>query len=471
MRSLSRSIFFIFFIIQFISPHSANATHAFGAQLTYTNLDANRYIITYTLYRDCSGIFPASTVMINISNSCGFPPQSFSIPQVTTPLALVPVCPDDNPTTCAGGIHMGIEKYVYSDTIVLTGACANWIVSHAESSRSSSLTTISGAGSDDLYVYCLINNFGVSNNSPVFLNEPGFYLCLNRPFAIDQGLFDSEGDSLTVQMITPLRAAGSIVSYFTGYSGTQPLISNPAMSINTTNGIVSVNPTQSDFSVYALLVNEFRNGILIGQVERDLSLIARDCMNNAPDISGFDGTANYSTTILPGIQSCFVLAASDVDVGQNTIISLESSLGGLSFSHTGGNSDSATVCWTPSSNDSLSNPHCFSLRVTDSSCPYTASVVRNFCINVSLIDAIPESQQVNIQLFPNPFSDNLEVKTDLATEYDLRIHDIAGREVLKENFTGKMYELNTSTLAKGIYILSLFSKSDQMGTRVKIVKQ
>ena len=114
MRSLSRSIFFILFIIRLISPHSANATHAFGAQLTYTNLDANRYIITYTLYRDCSGIFPASTVMINISNSCGFPPQSFSIPQVTTPLALIPACPNDNPTTCAGGIHMGIEKYVYS---------------------------------------------------------------------------------------------------------------------------------------------------------------------------------------------------------------------------------------------------------------------------------------------------------------------------------------------------------------------
>ena len=163
-------------------------------------------------------------------------------------------------------------------------------------------------------MYCLINNLGISNNSPVFLNEPGFYLCLNRPFAIDQGIYDTEGDSLTVQMITPLRAAGSIVSYFSGYSGTQPLISSPAMSINSANGIVSGNPTHADFSVYALLINEYRNGVLIGQVERDLSLIARNCPNNIPNISGFDGASNYNTTILPGFQSCFVLAATDVDV-------------------------------------------------------------------------------------------------------------------------------------------------------------
>jgi hypothetical protein len=109
--------------------------------------------------------------------------------------------------------------------------------------------------------------------------------------------------------------------------------------------------------------------------------------------------------------------------------------------------------------------------VTDSSCPYTATAVRNFCINVSLIDAIPENQQLNIQLFPNPFSNNLEVTTDLATKYDLRVNDIAGREVLKENFTGKTYQLNTTSLARGIYILSMFSKSNQLGTRVKVVKQ
>ncbi|MBK6988495.1 MAG: T9SS type A sorting domain-containing protein [Bacteroidetes bacterium] len=455
MKRSGKIVFTLLFFALLFTARQSKATHAFGAQLTYTCINSNTYVIWYTLYRDCSGIFPATTILINITNTCGFPAQSMNIPQVVSPIDLSPMCPQDVPTTCQGGIHMGVQKYIYSDTIVLGGACSNWKISHAESSRSSSLTTITGAGSDDLYVYCMINNTVGVNNSPVFTAEPGLYVCLGAPFSIDQGYFDVDGDSLTMQMITPLITAGSIVSYFSGYSGTQPLISNPPMSFNPVTGVLSGNPVQADFSVYAILVNEYRNGVLIGQVERDLSLIARSCTNNQPDMSGFDNTANYNITVLPNVQSCFTIGSFDPDAGQFTNIVLANSMSGLSFSHTSGDLDTATVCWTPTMSDSLNNPNCFTLEVTDDACPFTLTVSRTYCIDVSLIDNISKTETPSFEVYPNPFTENLLLTTDQSSEYEINMYDLSGREVHYEKFSGKTHQLNPTALESGVYLISI----------------
>ncbi len=468
MKLSGKIVFTLLFFALFFSPRSSKATHAFGAQLTYTYINSNTYVIWYTLYRDCSGIFPAATVQINITNTCGFPAQNINIPQVVSPIDLNPMCPEDLPTTCQGGIHMGVQKYVYSDTIVLGGACNNWKISHAESSRSSSLTTITGAGSDDLYVYCMINNTIGVNNSPIFSTEPAIYVCLATPFSIDQGYFDIDGDSLTMQMITPLINATSIVSYYGSYSGTQPLISSPPMTFNSVTGILTGTPTQTDFSVYAILVNEYRNGVLIGQVERDLSLIAKSCANNIPDLTGFDGSTNYNITVLPNVQSCFTIAAQDPDVGQSTTISLNGSISGLSFTHTGGASDTATICWTPTLSDSLNNPNCFTLEVTDDACPFIANQIRTYCINVSLIDEVATNKFQSFNVSPNPFNNELLLSTDQFSNFEIILFDLAGRIVYSENVQGKNHKINTSNLESGIYLITV--KDQQSGlTRYKKV--
>ena len=46
------------------------------------------------------------------------------------------------------------------------------------------------------------------------------------------------------------------------------------MIFNTNTGEFCIWPSQLDVTLIAILVNEFRNGILIGQVERDFSLLA-----------------------------------------------------------------------------------------------------------------------------------------------------------------------------------------------------
>ncbi len=456
MKPTGKLIFAVLFLTLFFCPRQSKATHAFGAELTYTCIDSNTYVIWYTLYRDCSGIQPSATILINVTNTCGFPTQSFSIGQISSGIDLVPLCPQDVPTTCQGGIHIGVQKFVYSDTVVLTGTC-NWTISHGESARSSSLTTIAGAGSDDLYVYCLINNSQGNNNSPIFLAEPLLYVCLGTSFSIDQQIYDVEGDSLTMQLITPLTSAVSIVSYFAGYSSYQPLISSPLMTFNSTTGIFSGRAMVADYSVYALLVNEYRNGVLIGQVERDLSLIAQSCSNTVPNLSGFDGSSNFNIAIPPNSQSCFMIAAIDPDFGQTTTISLNSAIGGLSFSHTGTYPDTANVCWTPTFSDSLSNPNCFSLLVTDDACPFLSSRIRTFCLDVSLINSIQEKQLNSISISPNPFQNEIILNSTIPGELEIKLVELSGREVYRRKISSSENKLYLGFLEKGIYLLSIES--------------
>src|SRR5437868_8835165 len=102
---------FLICISFFFRTMECRATHAFGAELTYTCIDQNTYVIWYTLYRDCSGIVPTSNMAITVTNTCGFPVQNFNIPQIGPPVELAPLCPQDTPSICNGGIRMGVQKY------------------------------------------------------------------------------------------------------------------------------------------------------------------------------------------------------------------------------------------------------------------------------------------------------------------------------------------------------------------------
>lgn len=79
------------------------------------------------------------------------------------------------------------------------------------------------------------------------------------------------------------------------------------------------------------------------------------------------------------------------------------------------------------------------------------------------------SEMGYIKVFPNPFSDFIDIVFEKHSTYEIIIHDLLGNEVLTETFTGSKYSLITTGLTEGTYVLQL--KSDK-GIRVeKIVKQ
>jgi hypothetical protein len=366
------------------------ASHAMGADLTYTCLGGNQYRVRLSFYRDCSGITPSSSITIPITSaSCG---QSLSLTlnqQPGYPVEVSPLCAAQLPSsTCNGGTLPGVQEYLYEGTITLPAACTDWVMSHREGNRNASITTISNPGSAWLYVEATLNNVAAPcNSSPDFTSLPVPYICAGQPYIYNHGAVDPDGDVLVYSLIDALDNTGTSVTYNAGFSGTNPLSSAPPVAINASNGNVTMQPTGTQIAVIAVLVQEFRNGVLIGSTVRDIQVTVLNCSNNTPTISPITGVTGatqlgpYSIEICPGNPLSFTIPGVDTDGGQTITWSWNNGIpGGVFTAPTGSSPQNATFSWTPTGADVGLN----SLTVTlqDNACPVLGQVTRAIDINV-----------------------------------------------------------------------------------------
>jgi hypothetical protein len=104
--------------------------------------------------------------------------------------------------------------------------------------------------------------------------------------------------------------------------------------------------------------------------------------------------------------------------------------------------------------------------------PYTPSLGNNFFIddiNISGIVSVEENKSDlnNLQVYPNPVTDNLIVKCDdLQKIKSLMLFDIVGKELaVSIEKQSDYFQLIVKTLPKGIYFLRIFSSEG-----IKIIK-
>jgi gliding motility-associated-like protein len=384
IKLYARTITVVFlFVLSIISSIKVKASHAMGADCTYEYIGPNQYLVTFSFYRDCSGIPAPSLLSLDIANSCGYVvPTVNLVPTPTSPTQISPLCPSDS-STCDGGTFTGIQEWVYTGIVTLPGACADWTFSHTESARNTAITT---SGGGNLFVYSTLNNLnGIINNSPTFSNKPVPFACAGQTFNFNHGAYDAEGDSLTYQIITPRTGdlPSDTVIYNSPYSPTQPVISSPPMTFSPSNGDFRMKPSQTDVTILAILVNEYRNGVLIGQVERDIQITVLNCNNVLPLLTGINYNPSFATSVCAGNQLCFNIRSIDPDPTNNTTITWDNSIPGATFTTIpGAHRDSATFCWTPSAADISSTPYCFTATVSDDNCPYIGVQAYAYCITV-----------------------------------------------------------------------------------------
>lgn len=383
-----------FFLITFsLWSNDAAATHAMGADLTYRCLGNNQYEVTYSFYRDCSGITPSNPMTLDIFNPCtGTAIPSVNMPLVAGyPIEITPNCTTAT-TTCNGGSYTGVQEWVYRTVITLPAGCNEWRISHTESARNGAITT--GPANLNLYVYSSINNAnGLCNNSPTFTNRPVVITCLGQTFTFNHGAIDPDGDSLVYTLMTPLQGWGNNVPYLTGFSGSNFIQSSPPIFFNGTTGDIRITPSSIEVTVFAVLVSEYRNGVLIGQVQRDIQLSVENCTNMLPQLLGINGTPSYNTTACAGQPLCFNISSVDTNANDITTITWNNAIPGGTLTTTGTRRDSARFCWTPTLADISPTPHCFTATVRDNACPYRGLQVYTYCIRVNGVIAVAGPDQ------------------------------------------------------------------------------
>jgi gliding motility-associated-like protein len=194
---------------------------------------------------------------------------------------------------------------------------------------------------------------------------------------------EPDGDSLYYSLIAPGTGPATTVTYLAGYSAQQPLISNPGVTFNNANGDICMTPAQQEVTVLAVKVEEWRNGIFIGSVIRDIQLRTVVCNNTVPTLSGINGSGQFTTTGCAGAPINFSIPSFDPDAGQTLSINWNNGIPGGTFTTNGAQHPTGTFSWTPTQGDVSSVPHCFTVTVSDDNCPYYGMQVYSFCVTVS----------------------------------------------------------------------------------------
>ncbi|WP_436515141.1 gliding motility-associated C-terminal domain-containing protein [Ekhidna sp. To15] len=181
------------------------------------------------------------------------------------------------------------------------------------------------------------------NSSPVLFKPLSDYACINQLYYTEFTGVDPDGDSLVYSLVTPLNSSSAValpipqpkphfgVTFLNGFSvsnmvgGTQPLrISS--------GGLLTVNPDQTGLFVFAVKVDEYRNGEKIGEVRRDFQMLVVDgCDPPDPpsvdiEIPGnptFNPETDILTYVASDVEKCFDFIVSNVTIGETISLRAE----------------------------------------------------------------------------------------------------------------------------------------------------
>ncbi len=368
-------------LLFFIGTNISFATHAMGADLTYEHINGNNYRVTLKFYRDCAGIMAPATSIININSSGCNTSTTLSLNKVG-----VQILPTSCGTTssCYGGSSLGAEEHIYQGVVSLPGNCSDWELSWRHCCRNNAITTLQSGGTEFFYIDAEIDNAsGLNNNSPQFTALPVIFVGVGQQVVYNHGVTDPDGDQLAFSLVNGLDNVNNSVTYVSGLSGTQPLVTSGPTVINPVTGQISFTPAIAQVGVISVMVEEFRNGVKIGEVTRDMQIIVSPSNNTAPILSGVNGTANssgttgpYSASVQAGSTLCFNLATYDAE---GNTIALSSTLPtGATLTSNGPNS--VQFCWTPTASDI--GTQLLYISATDNACPFPGSNSYVYQINV-----------------------------------------------------------------------------------------
>ena len=160
------------------------------------------------------------------------------------------------------------------------------------------------------------SQFQGPNNSIILLQPPIDFACVGKPFLHNPNAFDIDGDSIAYALITPLQGEGDEVPK---YQLPDQILPSPEniMRINETTGDLTwITPQSAGEYNVAILIKEYRDGLLLNSVTRDMQILVQDCDDNPPEV-----IVQEEICVIAGTKIVIPVTVRDEDPGQNVRIS------------------------------------------------------------------------------------------------------------------------------------------------------
>lgn len=396
-KKTGNPLIFIFLLLFAMLGQEAKATHLMGGDLTYVWMGGNTYKLRLSMYRDCAGIAINTAYSIEVTSpSCGYSTTLVANLEPGYPIEVSAVClAQMGNTTChPGGTAQGVEEYVYSVIYTLPANCNDWHFGMTDCCRNNSIST--GQAGNDFYIDAMLNNLDFpGNNSPDFVTKPVPFMGVNQPQNYSHATIEADGDVLVYSLVNPLQNQITSVTYLSPYNANYPIsTASTTFPINPSNGQMAFTPNVIQNGVLAVLVQEYRNGILIGSVRRDIQMVVVPGLSGSvffgpiTNLSGATMNAGQThvMTGCVGVPMTFNITATDPG-GNTPIIAHNSntSIVGSSLGITGAATRTMTLSWTPPASSIGYNA--FYITANNDQCPIPSLADVNIVIYVAGVDA------------------------------------------------------------------------------------
>ncbi len=130
--------------------------------------------------------------------------------------------------------------------------------------------------------------FQGTNSSAILLQAPLDVACVGQRFTHNPNAYDVDGDSLAYSIVTPLESEGIPINPYFLPSEIAPGADN-IISMNSITGefVWQAPKLPGEYNI-AIRIDEYRNGLLLNSIIRDMQILVRECDSTPPIIDVID---------------------------------------------------------------------------------------------------------------------------------------------------------------------------------------
>lgn len=255
------------FLLLALLVQSSFATHNLAGDITYKHISGLTYEFTITIFADASS--PAvdrEEIEINWGDNTGLDSLKVSsqVQVQSSPINII--------------------KRIWKGTHTFPGSAFTYRISVEDPNRNAGVRNMTGSINVPFTIETELLTIPISgeqNNSVQLRNDPIDQACVGSTFIYNAGAFDPDGvDSIAYRLAESKASRNSIAPDFVFPQASVSLTVNPI-----SGDLIWEKPEVAGIYNLAILIIEYRNGIRIGSVLRDIQItVDGNCSNNIPSI-------------------------------------------------------------------------------------------------------------------------------------------------------------------------------------------